>query len=122
HSHASNPSVEPTAYVSHTTKATIKDFAGKLYKRYSEAKLPSRSAGPEPKEDGVGFPPPSFNLCSALHHACGGVSFVHETCVGVKTAPYPVLTHEQILDMQMLLYDELFRYAVEHPVQWVRSK
>jgi hypothetical protein len=42
--------------------------------------------------------------------------------VGVKTAPYPPLTHEQVLDMQMLLYDELFQYAVEHPVQWVRMK
>jgi hypothetical protein len=122
HSHASNPSIEPTAYVPHSIKATIKDFGSRLYKRYTEAKLPSRSPGPEPKEDGVTFPPPSFNLCSALHHACGGVAFVHETCVGVKTAPYPVLTHEQILDMQMLLYDELFQYAVEHPVRWVRAK
>ena len=112
-------SVEPTAYVPQTTKARIKEFADRLYKRYREAKLPSRTAGPEPKEDGLHFPPPSFNLCSALHHACGGVAFVHECCNGARTAPYPRVAHEQILDVQLLLHDELFRYAVGHPVRWV---
>ena len=120
HSHASSPSVEPTAYVPHTSKQTIQKFADRLYKRYADAKLPFRTAGPEPKEDGTTFPPPSFNLSSALHHVCGGVSFVHETCVGVKTAPYPKLTHAEILDMQMLFYDELFAFAVENPVKWVK--
>jgi hypothetical protein len=33
---------------------------------------------------------------------------------------YPKLTYEQILDLQMLLYDELFAYAVAHPVRWVK--
>jgi hypothetical protein len=89
-----------------------------LQKRYADAGLPHRSGGPEPTEDGATFPPPSFNLCSALHHACGAVSFVHECCVGVKTNPYPPLTHEQILDLQLLMYEELFRFAVEHPVKW----
>ena len=120
HSHASHPSVEPTAYVPHTVKATIKRFADGLYKRYADAGLPHRKAGPEPREDGPRFPPPSFNLCSALHHACGATAFVYECCVGVRTAPYPKMTHEYILDLQMLLYDELFRFAVAHPVKWLR--
>jgi hypothetical protein len=71
-------------------------------------------------EDGTRFPPPSFNLCSALHHACGGTAFVYECCLGVRTAPYPKVTHEQILDLQMLLYDELFRFALANPVKWVK--
>lgn len=120
HSHASNPSVEPTAYVPHTIQATIKQFADGLYQRYAAAGLPHRKAAPEPRVDGAGFPPPSFNLCSALHHSCGGVAFVYECCVGVRTAPYPAVTHENILDLQLLLYDELFRYALAHPVKWVR--
>jgi hypothetical protein len=61
------------------------------------------------------FPPRSFNLASALHHACGGVSFVHETPCGLRAPPYPQVTHDQILDIEMLLYDELLRYAVENP-------
>jgi hypothetical protein len=121
HSHASAPSLEPTAYVPHTVKEAIKRLGDRVQKRYADARLPHRlGGGPPAREDGLRFPPPSFNLCSALHHACGAVAFVHECCVGVKTPPYPELTHEQILDIQMLLYDELFRYAVEHPVQWTR--
>jgi hypothetical protein len=120
HSHASNPSLEPTAYVPRTVKETIKHLGDRVQKRYADAGLPHRVGGPEPKEDGVTFPPPSFNLCSALHHACGGVAFVYECCVGVKTPPYPKLTHEQILDLQLLMYDELFKYAVTHRVKWVK--
>ena len=82
--------------------------------------LPHRTGGPKPIEDGVSFPPPSFNLCSALHHACGGVSFVHECSAGVTTAPYPLLTHEQLLDLQLLFFDELFRFAVAHPINWLK--
>jgi hypothetical protein len=120
HSHASNPSIEPTAYVPHTVKQTIQRFANGLYRRYAEAGLPTRKAGPLPAEDGLQFPPPSFNLCSALHHACGGVAFVYECCVGVRTAPYAKLTHEQILDLQLLLYDELFQYARANRVSWTK--
>jgi hypothetical protein len=120
HSHASNPSLEPTAYVPRTVKEAIQRLGDRVQKRYADAGLPRRLGGPQAKEDGATFPPPSFNLCSALHHACGAVAFVYECCVGVKTAPYPKLTHEQILDLQLLFYDELFRYAVENPVRWTR--
>jgi hypothetical protein len=121
HSHAVNPSIEPTAYVPHTVKETVKRLGDRVHKRYAAAGLPHRiEGGPEPREDGVKFPPPTFNLCSALHHACGAATLVHECCIGVKTPPYPKLTHEQILDIEMLLYDELFRYVIEHPVKWTR--
>jgi hypothetical protein len=120
HSHAVAPSVEPTAYVPRRTKETLKEFGDRLQKRYAEAGLPHRAGGPPAMEDGETFPPPSFNLASALHHACGAVSFVYECPVGVATEPYPKLTHEQILDLQLLLYDELFKFALEHPVQWTK--
>jgi hypothetical protein len=121
HSHAVDPSVEPTAYVPRTVKETMKQFGDRLQKRYADAGLPHRSGGgPEPKEDGEKFPPPSFNLTSALHHACGAVSFVFECPVGVKDEPYAKLTHEQILDLQLLMYDELFKFATEHPVKWTK--
>jgi hypothetical protein len=120
HSHAVNPSVEPTAYVPRTVKETLKFFGDRLQKRYANAGLPHRASGPEPKEDGETFPPPSFNLASALHHASGAVSFVFECPVGVKTEPYPKLTYEQILEVELLMYDELFKFATEHPVKWTR--
>ena len=117
HSHNSRPSVEPTAYVPRTVKETIRTFANRLYARYRTAGLPAREGGPEPEEDGATFPPPSFNLASALHHACGGAAFVHECPSGVKEGP-PV-THEQILAIKMLLYEELFQFAVQRPVRWL---
>jgi hypothetical protein len=121
HSHASNPSLEPTAYVPRTVKETIKELADRVYRRYAAAGLPNRTAGPEPKEDGAAFPHPSFNLASALHHACGGVAFVYESCTGVRTRPYPQTDHDQLLNLQMLFYDELFKYSVSRPVNWASS-
>lgn len=117
HSHAGRPGLEPTAYVPHRVKVTIKQLAERVAKRYAEAGLPARVA-PEAREDGIHFPPPSFNLCSALHHASGGVAFVHECALGVRTAPYPRLSHDQVLDIQLLMFDELFQYAADHPAQW----
>jgi hypothetical protein len=119
HSHAAHPSIEPTSYVPRTVKEAIRRLGDRLQRRYAAAGLPHRAGGPEPTEDGTSFPPPSFNLCSAIHHACGATAFVFECCVGVKTKPYPAATHEQILDLQLLLFDELFRFAAENPVKWV---
>jgi hypothetical protein len=120
HSHGSAPSVEPTAYAPRSVKETLKDFGDRLQKRYAAAGVPHRASGPEPKEDGVTFPPPSFNLTSALHFACGAVTMVHETCVGVKHERLPAATHDQLLDIQLLLYEELFAYALSHPVKWTK--
>ncbi|MBL9212531.1 MAG: hypothetical protein JNL92_18875 [Opitutaceae bacterium] len=118
HSHAVAPDLMQTAYVPWTVKETLKTLGDRLYQRYAAAGLPHRPSGSVPKEDGKTFPPPSFNLVSALHHACGAVAFVHETPCGVRTPPYPKVNHEQLLDIQLLLYDELLRYAVAHPVNW----
>jgi hypothetical protein len=101
-------------------KETLKVLGDRVQKRYADAGVPHRAGGPAVEEDGATFPPPSFNLTSALHHACGAVSFVHETCTGVKHDRLPKATHEQLLDIQLLLYDELFRFAVERPVSWKR--
>jgi hypothetical protein len=100
-------------------KEIIQQIGDRVQRRYAGAGLPHRNGGPVPAEDGAKFPPPSFNLSSALHHACGGVSFVYECCTGTRTAPYPAATHDQILDLQLMFFDELFRYAVEHPIRFL---
>ncbi|MBI5771344.1 MAG: hypothetical protein HZA93_26460 [Verrucomicrobia bacterium] len=119
HSHAATPELMQSAYVPWTVKETLKTLGDRLQKRYAAAGLPHRASGTEPKVDGKTFPPPHFNLASALHHACGAVAFVHETPCGLRTPPYPQVDHDQLLDLQLLLYDELFRYAVDHPVNWL---
>jgi hypothetical protein len=122
HSHAVSPSIEPTAYVPHTVKLTIQQIGDRMGNRYAAAGLPHRAGGPEPQIDGEKFPEPSFNLTSALHHACGAASFVYETPAGVITQSVPRLTHDQLLDLQLLFYDELFRFATEQPVNWAANR
>jgi hypothetical protein len=94
HSHESSPSVEPTACIPRTVKETIRAFADRLYARYRVAGLPAREAGPAVQEDGAAFPPPSFNLASALHHTYGGTAFIHESTAGARYKSAPEVTHE----------------------------
>jgi hypothetical protein len=118
HSHGSSPSVEPTAYVTEAVKKSIQEFGARLYARYAKAGLPARTAPPPVRPDGALFPPPSFNLASALHHACGAVSLVHECTAGIMSGMR--LELDGLLDVEMILFDELLQYAVENPVRWAR--
>ncbi len=55
------------------------------------------------KENGV--TPPSFNLCSALHHVCGGISCVFESNQNVIDEPGPHLTFDEIYRTHMILFE-----------------
>lgn len=114
HSHASPPMMVPTSYVPRYCKEIEARFAERLMERYRKAGLPAAKP-PVPSEDGRDYPPPSFNLTSALHHVCGGVSMVFECPHGVKETRYPQVTHEQILDIELILFEELLRFALETP-------
>jgi uncharacterized Ntn-hydrolase superfamily protein len=118
HSHGSAPALLPTACVPRTMKEALKELGDRVQKRYRDAGLPSRAGGPAVEDDGMKFPPPSFNLTSALHHACGAISFVHETCNSARRERYAQATLDQLLDIQLLLYDEMLQFAVERPVSW----
>jgi len=82
--------------------------------RFREAGLPAGKP-PASAEDGARYPGPSFNLTSALHHVCGGVAMLFECPHGFKETQYPQVNHDQILDLQLMLYEELFALAVETP-------
>ncbi|MFB3785397.1 MAG: DUF5060 domain-containing protein [bacterium] len=114
HSHESPPAVLPTSYAPFYTKETIARFGERLMARYRNAGLPAGEP-PVPAGDGKRYPPPSFNLTSALHHVCGGVSMTFECSHGVRDAGYPQVTHDQILDIQLILYEELLAFALETP-------
>jgi hypothetical protein len=112
HSHASAPAILETAYVPWTCKLSQTRYAEQLMARYRNRGLPA-GRPPSLSVDGKKPLPPSFNLTSALHHVCGGVSMVFECPHGVMESRYPQVTHEQILDIQLILYEELFAFAVE---------
>lgn len=55
---------------------------------------------------------PSFNLTSALHHTCGGMSMTFESNMGLE-APGVKLTADEILDSHFVLFEEMFRFAMK---------
>jgi hypothetical protein len=114
HSHGSAPMIVRTSYVPRYCKEAEARFAQRLAERYRRAGLPAGEP-PVPSEDGVEYPPPSFNLTSALHHVCGTVSMVFECPHGVREDIYPQVTHDQILDIELILFEELLRFALETP-------
>jgi hypothetical protein len=109
HSHGAAPAIVPTAYVPRTHKQAEARFAGRLMERYRKAGLPTSAPSP-PREDGETSPPPAFNLTSALHHTCGGLSMLFECPHGLKGGCQ--VTHEQILDLQLILFYELLAFAL----------
>lgn len=64
-------------------------------------------------ERASGANPPSFNLVSAAHHVCGGVSICYESNEGLIDEPGPCRTHEEIIRMHMILFEETMRMALE---------
>ncbi len=114
HSHGSLPQVLATSYVPRYAKETSARFAARLAERFRRYGLPAGNP-PPPAEDGEKYPPPSFNLTSALHHVSGAVSMLFECPHGLKEKEHCQVTHDQILDLELTLFDELLAFALETP-------
>ncbi len=112
HSHGSAPMILQTRYVPWYHKEMEAAFATGLMERYKEEGLPAGNP-PVPSKDGEDYPPPSFNLTSALHHVCGGMSTLFECPHGLKEEKYVKVTHDQILDLQLVLYEEFLAFALK---------
>jgi len=119
HSHGGEPRPLPVSYVPRAIKQKVYDFCEQLASRYEAEQLPFRPPD-ELTEGVVGEPPTSLNLTSAVHHVCGAATFTFECSHGVSDEPYPHVTHEQILDIQLILYEELLNFALANPVVWER--
>ncbi|WP_171632761.1 M14 family zinc carboxypeptidase [Paenibacillus plantarum] len=52
---------------------------------------------------------PPFNLTSAIHHVCGGMSLTFESNMGLA-APGIKLTADEILDSHFVLFEQAFRF------------
>lgn len=60
-----------------------------------------------------GATPPSFNLTSALHHVCGGVSCTYEANEHVADQKGPHQTHEEIYRSHLILFEQCCRQALD---------
>lgn len=123
HSHENRPLVLQPAYVAMFMKNRVHDFALSLNNRYEKAGLVSWPSEWfwTPTMDDEGFPPKTtFNLTSAMHHISGTMAFTFECSHGSvsENAPDPFVSYDDILDIQLTLYDEMFDYALKNRLFW----
>lgn len=94
------------------------ELSGQLNQRYIQMDLPHM---PEDWKlnlnvDEKSSPPKrSFNLSSALHHVSGAMAFTFESPHGTLESP---ATYDQIVDVQLVLYEEMFRYIIDNRIYW----
>jgi len=67
---------------------------------------------PSETEREHGDTPPSFNLASALHHVCGGVSAVFESNECIIDEPGEKLTYDQIYTSHLILFEQCLKMAL----------
>ena len=124
HSHENNPVVLQASFVPVFIKKRITQLSQQIKIRFESEGLPYGTVL-EPGIEDNEFPPRNyFNLTSALHHVSGTMSFTFECSHGStsKRRPTAIVNHEQILDVQLCLFDEMLKYAlVENRFYWERD-
>ena len=117
HSHHHKPRILPAHYVPWFMKLRIDSLTRQVNQRYADLGLPSIPQdwfSPPGVEDETYPPRTSFNLIPALHHVSGTMAFTfecsHGTLMGEDTEP--MVSHEDIVDIQLNLYDVMLDYAL----------
>lgn len=110
HAHPTAPAILEPAYVPMYIKREAADLAERLKQAYIAAGIPHAEPF-TPRVDGEDPPGPPFNLTSALFHTSGALSFTFECPCGMVAENALASSHEEMLDMQLVLYEECFRYA-----------
>lgn len=123
HSHGNPPRILPANYVPWFMKERIDILTRRLNLRYEKANLAyvPHDRLPDPSVEDKKFPPQaSFNLISALHNISGTMAFTFECSHGTVTEkiPEPFVTHSDILDIQLHLYEEMLDYILENRLYW----
>jgi hypothetical protein len=123
HSHENTPRILLPSYVPWFLKERTADLRSQInmaYKKAGLANAPEEWFG-DPSIEDKEFPPrTSYNLISALHHVSGTMSFTFECSHGTVSDkfPEPIVTHNDILDIQLLLYEGMFDYILENRLFW----
>jgi hypothetical protein len=120
HSHEQAPVVLQASYVPSFMKERIRDISARLKARHGQEGLPYGGVSAPQIDDQRPGPSSSFNLTSALHHVSGAMAFTFECSHGSvsEESPTPIVSHAQILDIQLILYEEMLRYALENRLLW----
>jgi hypothetical protein len=114
HSCECNPFIIQNSLAPIFMQKRIAGLAEQLNKRYINLKLPHM---PEDwtlsisEKDTIPPATESFNLVSALHYASGTMSFTFESPHGTIEDG---ATHDEIIDIQLVLYEEIFKYILKN--------
>lgn len=123
HSHENRPVILQPAYVAMFLKNRVKELALILNHRYEKEGLAYWPADWfwTPDADDNDFPPKTtFNLISALHHISGTMAFTFECSHGSvsEDSPESIVSYDDILTIQLTLYDEMFDYILKNRLTW----
>ena len=111
HSHGSAPAVLRPAYVPIEIQEAVRALAIQHNTSLKERNLPHGGVFDARPESGE--VPAPFNLTSALYHISGAVSFTHECPHGIADEGMCPVTWQEILDIQLCLYEVMMRFAIE---------
>jgi hypothetical protein len=111
HSHGSPPAVLRPAYVPMEMQEQVRALAQQHNALLAERNLPHGGLFEVKPESGI--PPSPFNLTSALYHISGAMAFTHECPHGTVGEGMCNVNFDQILDIQLTLYEVMIRTALE---------
>jgi hypothetical protein len=115
HSHEAAPAILQPAYVPMHIKREAAEFARRVQVAFEGAGLPN-SRPFAPKADGESGAIEPLNLTGALYHVSGALSMTFESPSGI--AGKLQVTHEDMLDIQLTLYQEALKFAHERLNAW----
>lgn len=110
HSHASPPALLRPTYVPMETQQQVRTLADSCYALLAERGLPHGKPF-SPEAEG-GKPPAPFNLVSAIYHISGATAFTFECPHGIAGEKACQVDLEQILDIQLTLYESMLRHSL----------
>ena len=110
HSHSSAPAVLRPAYLPLEEQEDVRLLAEEYSAAMEKKQLPH--GGPFTPTIEKGEHPAPFNLTSALYHISGATSFTFECPHGVEGKRACQVGFDQILDIQLTLYETMLRHAL----------
>jgi hypothetical protein len=111
HSHQSAPILLRPAYVPLDEQQNVIALAEQTYALMDQRDLPHGQPFTAAAESGPR--PAPFNLVSALYHVSGATTFTFECPHGIDDPKACHVDLEQILDIQLTLYEAMLQYALD---------
>lgn len=120
HSHGAKPALLRPAFVTLDVQQEVRDLSQHYYRLLEQNDLPHGEVFEVAPE--MGGLPPAFNLTSALYQISGAVSFTFECPHGLSDEYACKVSLDQILDIQLSLYESMMEFALESKARSADSR